>query len=110
MRLKTLWFKGIPSVSGAAMAAKYHAVTIRAVADCCSAVRQFKDRVFLAAEAPLLPLRDCTLPDRCQCHYAKRNDRRDGHGDRRGFPGPNQYLMRKDQDKRSGKPDRRHDD
>jgi len=92
------------------MAAKYHAVTIRAVADCCSAVRQFKDRVFLAAEAPLLPLRDCSSPDRCQCCYAKRNDRRDGHGDRRGFPSPTQHLMRQDQEMRSGKSDRRRGD
>ena len=92
------------------MADKYHAVTIRAVADCCSAVRELKDRVFLAAEAPLLPLSDCTLPDRCQCHYAKRSDRRNGHGDRRGFPSFNQHLMRQDQEMRSGKPDRRRGD
>lgn len=92
------------------MAAKYHAVTIRVVADCCSAVRELKGRVFLAAEAPLLPLRDCTLPDRCQCHYAKRSDRRDAKRDRRGFPSLDQHLMRKDQEMRSGKPDRRRGD
>lgn len=98
-----------PSVSGATMAAKYHAVTIRAVAGGCNAVRDLKDRVFLAAEAPLLPLRDCTSPDQCQCHYAKRGDRRDSYGDRRGFPSPHQHLLRKDQEMRSGKPDRRRD-
>jgi hypothetical protein len=55
----------------------WHAVEIVASKSACAAAQGFKGKRFLSAEAPLLPLRDCTLPGSCHCVYKKHSDRRD---------------------------------
>jgi hypothetical protein len=50
----------------------------------CDAVKQLEGRRFLAREAPLLPLQDCTSPA-CTCSYTRYRDRRGINGDRRAI-------------------------
>jgi hypothetical protein len=53
----------------------YHAVTIEPCNNpCAESLRRSGER-FLAASAPMLPLRGCTSAT-CQCKYAHYNDRR----------------------------------
>jgi len=44
----------------------------------CEAARAIKPVRFLAAEAPRLPLPDCSSPGSCRCIYKKYDDRRAG--------------------------------
>ena len=55
----------------------YHAVSIRAGTRCCQAVEALGDQRFLSAEAPHLPLQECTMNGRCRCRYQHHTDRRD---------------------------------
>ena len=59
-----------PEISGA-----FHAVSIRAPARACDEAKSLKGTRFLAAEAPKLPVTDCSKPD-CPCSYQHHNDRR----------------------------------
>ena len=63
----------------------YPAVEVTTSGPCCDAARQLENRVMLASEAPILPLRDCSDPAACRCRYRKYPDRRMGDEDRR-FP------------------------
>ena len=63
---------------------RYTAVSIVTRGDCCETVKGLIDVRILAAEAPLvLPLPDCSMPERCKCRYVKYPDRRSEDGDRR---------------------------
>lgn len=55
---------------------RFAGVEIRSGGTPCSAARALAGRVFLAADAPDLPLPDCTA-ERCRCAFEKRADRRD---------------------------------
>ena len=44
----------------------------------CAAARLLQGRRFLAAEAPRLPLAECSCSDSCSCVYKKYPDRRAG--------------------------------
>src|SRR5262249_13260690 len=44
----------------------------------CAAARLLQGKRFLAAQAPRLPLADCSSPDSCTCLYKKYADRRAG--------------------------------
>jgi hypothetical protein len=46
-------------------------------ADACSAVRALESRRFLCADAPSLPLAECTA-DTCSCRFERHADRRAG--------------------------------
>lgn len=61
------------------------AVSVATAGNCCGAAKQLEGKLFLAQEAPALPLTDCSQPDACRCRYSKYADRRDGDEDRR-FP------------------------
>jgi hypothetical protein len=63
----------------------------------CEAVKQIEGIRFLAREAPILPLQDCTSPQ-CTCSYARYRDRRGFNGDRRA-------IASQRQGQRSGKVD-----
>ena len=56
----------------------FHAVEIHASRSACDAAREVTGRRYLSAEAPLLPLADCSDPRRCNCRYRHYQDRRDG--------------------------------
>jgi|SRR6185295_1942868 len=72
----------------------WHAVSIvtgSVVADdyICKAAMALREKRVLSAEAPQLPLRECSNPGGCRCHYQHHSDRR---SDRRrardnGLPG-----------------------
>ncbi len=56
---------------------KWRSVRVRPGLNACKRVEQITDQVFLAREAPVLPLPYCTEPE-CRCHYLFMDDRRSG--------------------------------
>ncbi|MFZ2509225.1 MAG: hypothetical protein WAW79_12220 [Steroidobacteraceae bacterium] len=64
---------------------KYPAVAIITTGNCCSAVESLKGAKSLAVEAPMLPLKDCSMPQQCQCRFKKYADRRSDEDDRRSL-------------------------
>ena len=54
----------------------YQAVSIAHGLVNCQAVRDIQGKRFLASEAPMLPLEDCTESNDCMCKYQKWDDRR----------------------------------
>lgn len=54
----------------------FRAAAIVPCADACEDARRLGARRFLARSAPLLPLRQCTQSDQCDCTYRKFSDRR----------------------------------
>ena len=56
---------------------RWHAVAIVATARSCEAARACKERRFLSADAPALPLEGCDAA-RCDCRYGHFDDRRRG--------------------------------
>jgi hypothetical protein len=74
---------------------------------CCKAVRQLSNKRFLASEAPMLPLDECSQPGNCQCAYKKWPDRREEDDRRTGYSGlASQFYVATE--RRDGK-DRRDD-
>lgn len=57
---------------------RYHCVTVNAVGSACPAAVALKDVRILSADAPRLPLADCTMPANCRCIYRHHDDRRAG--------------------------------
>lgn len=73
-------------------AGNWHAVSVTSEKFCCEAARGLLGRRFLAAEAPRLPLADCTGKDACSCKYKHYEDRRGPprrKEDKSGLPGRN---------------------
>ncbi|WP_438970122.1 hypothetical protein [Methylophaga sp.] len=62
----------------------YAAVRIKPHQHACDAAFDCSHRVFLVAEAPLLPLPDCTKSESCRCGYVHYDDRRSSGLQRRG--------------------------
>jgi hypothetical protein len=54
----------------------WHAVTIQPKGACCEAALAIRNTRFLSAEAPRLPLAQCTTPQSCGCAYKHHDDRR----------------------------------
>ena len=52
-------------------------VSIRHAGSACKAVKDVETQRFLTAEAPSLPLADCSTPNQCQCKYHHHTDRRE---------------------------------
>jgi hypothetical protein len=59
-----------------AMNKKWHAVSIVPKGICCELVKSLRSSRFLSAEAPRLPLQECTMPSSCTCAYRHYEDRR----------------------------------
>lgn len=57
---------------------RWNAVSILCASASCAAARALKGRRYLSADAPRLPLADCTSPANCRCVYRKHPDRRAG--------------------------------
>lgn len=54
---------------------EFHAVSVVPEPGCCEAVQKLAGQRFLSAEAPTLPLADCTAAN-CGCRYRHHADRR----------------------------------
>ena len=70
----------------------WHAVSVTTEQFCCGAARGLLGRRYLAAEAPRLPLAECTVKDACSCKYKHHEDRRGSprrKEDKSGLPGRN---------------------
>lgn len=70
----------------------YQAVSIKTRLGACDAAIKMQDEVFLAADAPPLPLSSCDV-DTCSCRYVylddrRQDDRRSPFGERTGVSGP----------------------
>lgn len=63
----------------------YHAVSIRVGRSACLAAKTLEGRRYLAAEAPQLPLAECSSSDTCECRFIHHDDRRSGHDRRSPF-------------------------
>lgn len=73
----------------------YAAVKIKPIKHhSCQAAYDASYRIFLASEAPTLPLRDCGTPNNCRCSYMHYDDRR--HSYRRS---PNLNISNYDYDR-----------
>lgn len=59
-------------------AKRWSAVSIVAGSGSCEAVLALKGRRFLGADAPRIPLAECTCAQSCRCVYRKYSDRRAG--------------------------------
>jgi hypothetical protein len=59
-------------------ASRWTAVSIAFTSASCEAAHALRDRRFLGADAPRLPLKECTSPATCTCTYRKHADRRAG--------------------------------
>jgi len=57
---------------------RWSAVSIVCTSASCAAARALKGQRYLSAEAPRLPLSDCTSAEACPCVYRKYSDRRVG--------------------------------
>ena len=57
---------------------RWSAVSIVPAAGACEAARALKGTRFLSAQAPRMPLSECSSPGSCQCSYRKYPDRRAG--------------------------------
>lgn len=55
---------------------RWHAVSIETVPGCCHFARGLREARFLSADAPILPLPNCTAKERCRCLYKHHEDRR----------------------------------
>jgi hypothetical protein len=80
---------------------QWHAVTIVAKNSSCEAARAARNTRYLSAEAPRLPLADCSKPDACPCAYRHHADRRaearradDDGGPLRSSPNPERRMQR----------------
>ena len=63
----------------------WHAVSVRVGPDACLAAKTMEGRRFLAAEAPTLPLAECSDSEACQCRFIHHEDRRSGRDRRAPF-------------------------
>jgi len=57
---------------------RYHCVTVNAGTAACPAALALKDVRILSADAPRLPMTECTMPTDCRCTYRHHDDRRAG--------------------------------
>ena len=72
--LRWVWRRP-PRAASARKTQPYHAVTLRAVNGACPAAKVLAGRRFLGAEAPRLPLAECTSRH-CDCMFVHHDDRR----------------------------------
>ena len=63
----------------------YHAVSIRVGPSACLAAKTIEGKRFLAAEAPQLPLTECSSSENCACRFIHHEDRRSGRDRRSPF-------------------------
>jgi hypothetical protein len=57
---------------------RYHCVSVNSGGGGCPAAEALRGVRLLSAEAPRLPLPECTQPERCRCTYKHFDDRRVG--------------------------------
>jgi hypothetical protein len=55
---------------------RWHAVSVLASGECCTAARMLQRSRFLSADAPALPLAGCPARQSCSCFYKHHDDRR----------------------------------
>ena len=109
MATKTPQPNGPNRVASTRSGRRWHAVAIRPKGQSCEAAQACRASRFLSAEAPRLPLEQCTTSDTCTCVYKHHPDRRvnsrrqeDGAGLKRSHKAGEE--RRKERDRRKGDP------
>jgi hypothetical protein len=72
-----------------ALRQSWHAVSVVGAPEACPAAGALRQQRFLSAEAPRLPLAECSSPGTCKCRYIHYTDRRAflrREADRGGLP------------------------
>ena len=88
----------------------YQAVSIHCYEGACADAKRLQGNRYLTAEAPVIPLENCTA-QRCHCVYRHHEDRRSGEKDRRKLEEPAAaFLTPSDQRDRRREPGRRATD
>jgi hypothetical protein len=105
-----MWRKVQQQEIAAASARKpaWHAVEILAPKTACPAARALKGKRFLSAEAPVLPLPQCSRSGACGCVYKKHTDRRADARREEDDTGIRRFVMPAD-DRRKGRGGRKSD-
>jgi len=60
------------------MSSKWHAITIVVGERSCAAATLCRNKRFLSAQVPMLPMRDCDRSASCPCKFKHYEDRRTG--------------------------------
>lgn len=60
------------------MSSKWHAITLQLEETSCAAAAQCRNKRFLSAQAPMLPMRECDRSASCPCKFKHLDDRRTG--------------------------------
>lgn len=63
-------------VAKPAPVSKFQAIAIYRGLECCAMAKKFAEHRFLLRDAPVLPLPQCSMPERCECRYLRFKDRR----------------------------------
>lgn len=84
-------------------------MSVIAAGECCDAGKALAGRRILAADAPRLPLEDCTRPTDCRCRFTKFADRRDGDHERRHEGSSMRSVLYSGQQRRRSRGRRRDD-
>ena len=66
-----------PVYSSSSSTTRWKAVKVKTGLMCCKSAERIRGKVFLTAEAPVFPLKDCKVKG-CECRYIHMNDRREG--------------------------------
>ena len=81
---------------------QWRAVKMKPGLMCCRFAESMRGKVFLAAEAPVFPLNQCTQKE-CGCKYTHLEDRRDGDDRRQATDYLDDLYDMHQKDRRSGK-------
>lgn len=98
-----------PDSTARTKSSTYHAVSVRLGESACLAAKTIEGKRFLAAEAPPLPLAECSSADDCRCRFVHHEDRRSSRDRRSPFaPGSaSAGTARFERERREGKDRRR---
>jgi hypothetical protein len=87
----------------------WHSVKIRPGFASCVSVKNMTNQIYLASEAPALPIGQCTEKE-CQCRYIRLDDRRDSENRRAILEHPGHIYLRYQRDDRRQITERRTTD
>lgn len=77
----------------------WRSVKINPGRNCCKAADDMQDKVYLASQAPIFPLPECTIKE-CSCRYSHLDDRRGGDDRREATEYSNRIYSTSEQDRR----------
>lgn len=86
----------------------WRAVKVKTGLMCCKEAEKMRGQIYLAAEAPVFPIKGCKVAE-CECKYIHKDDRRDGDERRESTEFLNDLYGMHDKDRRKTKGRRKSD-